>query len=185
MPHHSFQWASTELCTELQQYYFVKSAQIAKKSECDTWESFTTTKNKMNDGEKEEFFLEIDFKYPKKHHINHSDFPLAPNNFCIQNSDLSTKASELLNDLNPNQKTYKSEKLTTTLYGLNNYIVHSAILDFYVSQGLEVKKVHKAVRFVSSKFLEPWILHCTNMRKECVSKNDSAGKIFWKLMINR
>ena len=107
MPHHSFQWASTELCTELQQYYFVKSVQIAKKLECDTWESFTTTKNKMNDGEKEEVFLEIDFKYPKKHHINHSDFPLAPNNFCIQNSDLSTKASELLNDLNPNKKHIK------------------------------------------------------------------------------
>ena len=185
MPHHSFKWASPELCKELENYYYVKSSQVANGEKLETWEDFHGINKKLKKGEKEEYFLEIDFKYPKNIHINHADFPLAPNNFCIQSKDLSKKATNLLNDLSPNSGSYKSEKLTTTLHGLKNYVVHSAVLDFYVSQGLIVKKINRVVCFVSSNFLNPWIQHCTQMRKDCVSRGDTTGKNFWKLMINR
>ena len=186
MPLHSYKWASSDLCTELENYYFIKSTQIAngdKKTE--TWEEFHGINKNLKTGEKEEFFLDIDFEYPKKLHQHHSNFPLAPHNYSIQNKDLSPKANELLDNLRSNPKSYKSEKLTTTLHGLQNYVVHSAILDFYISQGLVIKKINKALSFVSSNFLNVWIQHCTQMRKHCVKQGDSVGKNFWKLMINR
>ena len=111
----------------------------------------------------------------KKLHQHHSNFLLAPHNFSIQNKNLSPKASELLDSLRPNPKSYKSEKLTTTLFGLKNYVLHSSLLDFYVSQGLIVKKINKALSFVSSNFLNVWIQHCTCMRKLCVSHGDYIG----------
>ena len=147
--------------------------------------NFSQTRKKLKDGEKEEFFLEIDFEYPKKLHSLHSDFPLAPHNFTIQSNILSPKAGELLNDLRPYPKSYNSTKLSTTLTGLEKYVVHSAILDFYVTQGLVVKKIHRAISFVSSKFLKEWIDLCTQKRIECVGRGDSIGNFFWKLMINR
>jgi len=186
MPHHSFKWASSELCTELEKYYYIKSCQIANgDKKIETWVDFHGINKNLKAGEKEEFFLDIDFKYPKKKHHQHSNFPLAPQNFDIQHENLSPKASELLNELRPNPTSYKSEKLTTTLLGLQNYVVHSSLLDFYVSQGLIVKKINRALSFVSSNFLNSWIQHCTYKRKLCVSRGDSVGKNFWKLMINR
>ena len=186
MPHHSFKWASSELCRELEKYYYIKSCQIANgDKKIETWVDFHGINKNLKAGEKEEFFLDIDFKYPKKKHHQHSNFPLAPQNFDIQHENLSPKASELLNELRPNPTTYKSEKLTTTLLGLQNYVVHSSLLDFYVSQGLIVKKINRALSFVSSNFLNSWIQHCTYKRKLCVSRGDSVGKNFWKLMINR
>ena len=141
-------------------------------------------KQKFKNGEKEEFYLEIDFKYPKKIHQKHSNFPLAPHNYVIKPEDLSPKAWELVSDIRPNPNSYNSEKLTTTLWGLNNYVVHSLILDFYVSQGLIVTKVKRGISFVSSNFLKPWIDQCTNERKNSVRQGDLCGKDFWKLMIN-
>ena len=186
MPHHSFKWASSELCRELEKYYYIKSCQIANgDKKIETWVDFHGINKNLKAGEKEEFFLDIDFKYPKKKHHQHSNFPLAPQNFDIQHENLSPKASELLNELRPNPTSYKSEKLTTTLFGLQNYVVHSSLLDFYVSQGLIVKKINRALSFVSSNFLNSWIQHCTYKRKLCVSRGDSVGKNFWKLMINR
>ena len=186
MPHHSFKWASSELCTELENYYFLKSTQLAngdKKTE--SWEDFHGINTDLKTGEKEEFFLDIDYEYPKKLHQHHSNFPLAPQNFNIQYKNLSPKASELLDSLQPNPISYKSEKLTTTLFDMQNYVVHSSLLNFYVSQGLIVKKINKALCFVSSNFLNDWIQHCTNMRKLCASRGNTVGKNFWKLMINR
>ena len=184
MPLHSFKWASHKLCKELKEYYFLKNAQFITGDKSETWVNFHRSEKKLKDDEKEEFFLEIDFDYPKELHSLHSDFPLAPHNLPIQNDILSPKASELLDDLRPNPKSYNSTKLTTTLNGLNKYIVHSAILDFYVSQGLVVKKIHRAISFVSSKFLKKWIDLCTKNRKECVKRGDSIGKNYWKLMVN-
>ena len=139
MPLHSFQWASPELCKELENFYFIKNTQFHTGEKSETWENFHRLDKKMKIGEKEEFYLEIDFEYPKELHNRHSNFPLAPNNFSIQNNNLSPKASELLDDLRSNPTSYNSNKLTTTLNGLQKYVVHSKILDFYVTQGLVVK----------------------------------------------
>ena len=77
---------------------------------------------------------------------------------------MSPKADELLNDLRPYPKSYNSTKLSNTLTGLEKYVVHSAILDFYVSKGLVVQKIHRAISFVSSKFIKEWIDLCTQKR---------------------
>lgn len=185
MPHHSFKWATSKLLKELQKYYFIKNSQFISGDKTETWEIFHRPEKKLKDGEKEKFFLEIDFEYPKKLHSLHSDFPLAPHNFTVQSNILSPKADELLNDLRPYPKSYNSTKLSTTLTGLEKYVVHSAILDFYVSKGLVVKKIHRAISFVSYKFLKKWIDLCTQKRIECAIRGDSIGKKIWKLMINR
>ena len=134
---------------------------------------------------KKNFSWKLILNIQKKLHSLHSDFPLAPHNFTIQSNILSPKADKLLNDLRPNPKSYNSTKLSTTLTGLEKYVVHSAILDFYVSKGLVVQKILRAISFVSSKFLKEWIDLCTQKRIECVGRGDSIGKHFWKLMINR
>ena len=117
----------------------------------------------------------------EKIHQQHSNCPLAPHNYVIKPEDLSPKACELLSDIRLNPNSYNSEKLTTTLWGLNNYVVHSLILDFYVSQGLIVTKVKRGISFVYSNFLNLGLNHVQMRGKIVLDRVIYVGKIFRNL----
>jgi len=61
------------------------------------------------------------------------------------------------------------------------YTCHIRNLKYYLEKGLKLKKIHRVIEFNQDKFMEPYILFNTEMRKK--AKNDFE-KDFYKLMNN-
>jgi len=77
----------------------------------------------------------------------------------------------------------KSEKLVLTLEdkSSNYYAVHYNNLQFYLSQGLRLKKVHRVIECNQELWMEPYIQMNTEFRKEAKSEFETN---FYKLMKN-
>lgn len=107
------------------------------------------------------YILEVDLEYPQSLHDAHKDYPL-----CAQTQKP------------PNGK---HEKLLLTLFDKNNYVVHYEMLKFLLSQGLVLKKIHRALRFTQSKWLNPYIQLNTDQRTRATNEFE---KNLYKLMSN-
>lgn len=184
MPSHGFEWASDEEVNRIEQYFKIKTLRKYNKKPPDKWEDFFGPAKGLKQGESYGYFLEVDYDYPRNLHDAHSDMPLAPRNQAVFGHDLSNKQVRILKELDKDEINHRSQKLVTSLYDQTHYIGHYKALDYYSTLGLEIVRVRRAVRFVQSKFLKPWIELCTSKRTECGISGDEAGRAFWKLLIN-
>ena len=75
----------------------------------------------------------------------------------------------------------KVEKLIPNLRDKNRYVIHHQNLNLYLRLGLNLKKIHRALEFSQSNWLEPYIAFDTQKRTE--AKN-AFEKDFFKLMNN-
>ena len=130
-------------------------------------------------GKEKGLVLEVDLKYPSELHGKHNEYPLAPEKMKITEDMLSGYAKDLL-DKN-NVKLVGVEKLVTTLNGKASYVCHIDNLKLYLSLGMKLVKVRRALEFSHSKWLAGYIKFNTDMRT--VAKN-SFEKDFFKLMNN-
>ena len=143
--------------------------------------------NKIKKDSSVGYILEVDLDYPKHLHTQHNSYPLAPEKKLIEFNSLSHYARRILNKLynktdheNTSRLT-KVEKLLTTLDSKNIYIVHYRNLQLYVELGLELKKIHRILKFHQEPFLESYISLNTDLRKKSKS---TFEKNFFKLMNN-
>ena len=104
--------------------------------------------------------LEVDLEYPEELHDLHNDYPLCPERV---ECDKGVK------------------KLIPNLRHKNNYVVHYKTLMQYLNLGMELKKIHRGIRFKECDFLKPYIDMNTNLRTK--AKNNFE-KDFFKLMNN-
>ena len=104
--------------------------------------------------------LEVDLEYPEELHDLHNDYPLCPERV---------------------ECNHGVKKLVPNLRHKNNYVVHYKTLMQYLNLGMELKKIHRGIKFIECDFLKPYIDMNTNLRTE--AKNDFE-KDFFKLMIN-
>ena len=74
-----------------------------------------------------------------------------------------------------------SKKLLLTLHDKKNYVVHYRNLQFYLKQGIKLKRVHRVLEFEQERWMEPYIRMNTEFRKK--AKSDFE-KNFYKLMNN-
>lgn len=107
------------------------------------------------------YILEVDLEYPQHLHDIHRDLPLAPE----RKSPPGTK----------------QEKLLATMYNKEKYVIHYRALKLYLSLGMEMKTIQRAISFSQKNWLKSYIDLKTDMRTKA---ENSFEKDFFKLMNN-
>jgi hypothetical protein len=111
------------------------------------------------------YFAEVDLSIPE-HLIQEMDkFPpiytCQPVNYDL----LSEYQKQLFEDLGLPATTFKTVRLMATFFPVKNYVVHSKLLKFWISIGVQVDKLHHAVRFKQEAWLAPYIYYMSEKRK--------------------
>ncbi|KAK3795736.1 hypothetical protein RRG08_027294 [Elysia crispata] len=136
-----------------------------------------TIKDQPADGP-EGFILEVGLEYPQELHDEHNAYPLAPERTVVQKKWMSEYQQGLLG---AGVASAEVEKLVPNLRDKNHYVLHYRNLQLYLSLGMKLKKVHRALRFEQSPWMEPYIRMNTELRKQATS---AFEKDLYKLMNN-
>ena len=146
------------------------------------WKRVMPTKEqimKMKWNAKKGWILEVDLEYPEELHDAHNGYPLAPGKRTMESWKMSEYQHRLMADLG--LEPLNTEKLVLTLEDKNNYVVHYKNLQFYLRQGMRLKKVHRVIEFDQEPWMEPYIRMNTEFRKQAKSDFETD---FYKLMNN-
>ena len=135
--------------------------------------------SKYNDVLEKGLVLEVDLKYPGELHDLHNDYPLAPEKIKVTEDMLSPYCREIAKKFKV--KVGLVEKLVPTLLNKEKYVLHYRNLQLYMSLGLKLTKIHRALEFDQSPWLKSYIDF--NTKKRAGAKN-SFEKDFFKLMNN-
>ena len=109
----------------------------------------------MKPNSKKGWILEVDLEYPEELHDKHNDYPLAPEKKAIRIDQMSEYQKRMMNELQIDMP--NTEKLVLTLEDKEKYVVHYKNLQFYLSQGMRLKKVHRVIEFDEEPWMESYI----------------------------
>ena len=123
--------------------------------------------------------LEVDLEYPKELHSLHNDYPLAPEKITVGEEMLSDYCRRI--QAREGIKIGQVEKLIPNLRDKEKYVLHYRNLQLYLSLGLKLKKIHRALEFSQSNWLAEYIDF--NTQKRAKAKN-AFEKDFFKLANN-
>ena len=123
--------------------------------------------------------LEVDLEYPQELHDLHNDYPLAPEKIKVTDDMLSPHCKALKDAKGINSGLV--QKLVPNLLDKEKYVLHYRNLKQYLSLGLKLKKIHRALEFTKKPWMKSYIDFNTEKRK--LAKN-SFEKDFFKLMKN-
>ena len=136
-----------------------------------------TVKNLSADGP-EGCILEVDLEYPQESHDGHNAYPLAPERMVIKIDWMSEYQHNLLGvGVAPTEV----DNLVPNLRDKERYMLHYRNLQLYISLGMHLTKVHRALWFEQSPWMEPYIRMNTELRKQATSVFE---KDLYKLMNN-
>ena len=125
------------------------------------------------------YVLECTLGYPTHVHDLHSDYPLAPERIKVMRDELSPYSQKILTKLK--QKYTPCEKLSMTLFGRNNYILHYSNLQLYLRLGMTLITVHRVVSFAQRPIIKSYIDFNTQQRAIATNQFDQD---YFKLMSN-
>ena len=118
--------------------------------------------------------------YPANIHDAHNQYPLAPERVNIKAHMVSDKQVELFTHYRI-QRGGNNVKLVPNLMEKKKYLVHYLNLQFYLSHGMRLTKVHRVLAFRQSRWLAPYILKNSQLR---AASTNEFEKDFFKLMNN-
>ena len=127
------------------------------------------------------YTLEVDLGYPQDLHHDTADFPLAPESGEINSDMFSTFMKDFYQTLKPNSEYGSSRKLLLTQYDRKHYIVHFAVLKFYLAMGLTLDKIHRVIKYRQKAWLKAYIDFNSQQRAQ---SNNDFDKAFYKLKNN-
>ena len=125
------------------------------------------------------YILEVDHEYPNALHKLHNDYPLAPEKHTVNNDILSNYCKSIADKYHIKVGDVKT--LIPNLGNKTKYVVHYRNLQLYLSLGIKLTKIHKALQFKQSNWMKKYIDF--NTKKRMCATNDFE-KDFFKLMIN-
>ena len=149
--------------------------------------------NKLDDFTEEEitnytngdegYIFDVDLEYPKELHDKHIDYPLAPEIMKVKADMLSNTQREIYKAYHQGKeaKDEQTNKLILNVMDKSNYVLHISALQFYLKQGLKIKKKNRVISFKQKEWLKPWIDFNTEKRKKATS---DFQKDLYKLMNN-
>ena len=126
------------------------------------------------------YILEVDLEYCKKLHNSHSNYPLAPEKLEISSNMLSKYCNDIANKYGI--KVGAVNKLVPNLGNKIKYIVHYRNLQYYLSLGMKLIKIHRVLKFKQSNWLKESIEFNTEKKKKNVVSE--FEKAFFKPLIN-
>ena len=75
-----------------------------------------------------------------------------------------------------------SRKLVCSFLPKRKYVGHGHLLRSYLDRGMKLVQVHRAIRFATNPYFEPYINNNTQKQRQC--KTDEVKRNFYKLMNN-
>ena len=126
------------------------------------------------------FILEVSLKYPSRLHEEHSDFPLAPFHRSVSYEELSPYARFICDSFHL-KSSCGIRKLTSTVEDRCCYILHYRNFQLYLSLGMELVKVHRAIKFRQAPIMKGYVEFNSKCRSQATNKFDQD---FYKLMVN-
>ena len=124
--------------------------------------------------------VECDLIYPNSLHELHADYPLAPEKHKVHFDCLSPVAQKICKKHNL-MKSTNSEKLMTTFFKKERYVLHYRNLKLYVELGLEVSEIHIGLKFIQEPVIKNYIEFNSNRRAQAQNTFDSN---YYKLLSN-
>jgi hypothetical protein len=127
------------------------------------------------------YYIECDLEYPPELHDSHNDYPLAPERLVLHEEMVSENQRKIFSCYNIPRSALTQTKLVPNLMDKKKYCLHYLNLQFYLSHGLRLTKIHRAISFQQSAWLSRYII--LNQELRTAAKNDFE-KDFFKLMNN-
>ena len=126
------------------------------------------------------YIIECDLMYDSTAHDFTNDLSLAPEHLEVTPDMLSEAALILLQKLNKKQSP-KQTKLIPNVQDKSNYITHYKNLQFYLSHGMKLSKIHKILQFKQEAWISPYIEFNSQKQRESSS---AFEKQFYKTIVN-
>ena len=98
------------------------------------------------------YILEVDLKYPNELHELYNDYPLAPEKLTVTNDILSNYCKSIADRYEI--KVGDVKKLIPNLANKRKYVVHYRNLQLYLSLGMKLTKIHRALQFKQFAWME-------------------------------
>ena len=125
------------------------------------------------------YILEVSLKYPIELHVFHNDYRLAPEKLAIPYDMLSNYCKKIADKYGT--KVGDVKKLIPNLGNKTNFVLHYKNLQFSLSLGMKLTKIHRVLKFMQSHWMKKYIDFNTEKRTNVAN---SFEKDFFKLMIN-
>src|SRR6266536_357468 len=125
------------------------------------------------------YMLEVNLKYPKELHPKHTDYPLAVESLEVPREWVSPYNEELV--CKNGGKYLNTKKLVPNLYDKEKYVLHYRNLQYYLSQGMVLKKINRVILFDQKAWIKPYIELNTYLRTQATTVFE---KDFYKLANN-
>ena len=125
------------------------------------------------------YILEVDLEHPEKLHLQHNDYPLAPEKLAIPYDMLSDYCKKIAGKCEI--KVGDVMKLVPNLGHKTKYVLRYTNLQLYLSLGMELTKIHRVLKFKQSDWMKKYIDFNTEKRTNTAN---SFAKDFFKLMIS-
>ena len=125
------------------------------------------------------YILEFDIAYPDELPKLYNDYPLAPEKLAVSYDMLSSYCKKIADEYEI--KVGDVKKLIPNLGNKTIYVVHYRNLQFYLSLGMKLTKIHRVLKIKQSDWMKKYVDFITEKRKNAA--NDFE-KDFFKLMIN-
>lgn len=117
----------------------------------------------LNENDDTGYFLEVDLEYDVSLHDAHNSYPLAPEHIRITQDMHSPYTKELLTYHKAKPSNIK--KLTPNLSNKYKYIVHYTTLKLYISLGMKLTKIHRALSFKQTSWIHDYVIFNTRQRQ--------------------
>ena len=120
------------------------------------------------------YLLEVNLEYADELHELHNDYPLDPEKLAVSNDMLSTYCKKIADKYDI--KVGDVKKLIPNLGNKTKYVLHYRNLQLYLSLGMKLTKIHRALQFKQSDWMKRYIDFNTKKRRN--TTNDFEKEFF-------